>query len=88
MGLAKRSVEMGLLTSPEDVQFHGRNVVIIAGIKSSNVPRAWLPFYRWEEGRPSCRRGRVEVRSAPTLAGSWVACYGGLGIGIGIGIGG
>jgi hypothetical protein len=45
--------------------------------------RAWLPFYRWWEGRPSCRRGRVEVRSAPTLAGSWVACYGGLEIGIG-----
>lgn len=85
MGLAKRSVEMGLLTSPEDVQFHGRNVVIIAGIKSSNVPRAWLPFYRCEDVRPSYRRRRVEVRSAPTLAGSWVACYDGLGIGIGIG---
>jgi hypothetical protein len=38
MGLGKRSVEMGLLTSPKDLQFHGRNVVIIAGIKGSNVP--------------------------------------------------
>jgi hypothetical protein len=83
MGLGKRSVEMGLLTYPKYLKFHGRKVVIIAGIEGSNVPGAWLPFYGCEESRPSCRRGRVVVGSAPTTAGSWVAWYGGLGIGIG-----
>ncbi len=50
-------------------------------------PRSVVAFLWMRDRSSRCRRCRVDVRSAPRLAGSWVACYGGLRVGVGMGEG-